>query len=179
MNEELLDVVDENNHLTGESLPRSEVHAGGLWHRTAHIYLFRRHNSEIEILIHLRSKLKDGAPNTWDTRFGGHVHSGVIIEQGALAELKEELGLSKQAEDFIEGEWRKREEDWNREFTKVFYLEYSGSLDDLHFEDDEVQEVKWMSAGDIVKWMTTNPEQWAGSSKGFQEVVATLQDKLK
>jgi len=30
---ELLDIVDENNNLTGEILEREIVHAQGLWHR--------------------------------------------------------------------------------------------------------------------------------------------------
>ena len=33
MNVELIDVLDENGVLTGEVLPRSEVHKRGLWHR--------------------------------------------------------------------------------------------------------------------------------------------------
>ena len=30
---ELLDIVDENNNLTGKSLDREIVHKDGLWHR--------------------------------------------------------------------------------------------------------------------------------------------------
>lgn len=33
MTTELIDVLDENGILTGEVLPRSEVHKRGLWHR--------------------------------------------------------------------------------------------------------------------------------------------------
>jgi hypothetical protein len=40
--EEYLDVFDENNQPTGVVLPRRQVHAEGLWHRTVHIYLFRK-----------------------------------------------------------------------------------------------------------------------------------------
>jgi hypothetical protein len=31
--DEYLDVVDENNHLTGQTKPKSEVHRDGDWHR--------------------------------------------------------------------------------------------------------------------------------------------------
>lgn len=30
---ELIDVVDENNQLTGQKTDRNEVHQKGLWHR--------------------------------------------------------------------------------------------------------------------------------------------------
>ena len=41
MQEEYLDIVDENENLTGEKELRSVVHAKGLWHRVVHIYFFR------------------------------------------------------------------------------------------------------------------------------------------
>ena len=38
---EYLDIVDENNVLTGEKRLRSEVHLQGLWHRIVRVYLFK------------------------------------------------------------------------------------------------------------------------------------------
>ena len=76
MEKEYLDLVDENNNLTGEKELRSVVHSTGLWHRTVHIYFFRKINNIFEFLVHLRSKDKDLRPNCWDTRFGGHIKAG-------------------------------------------------------------------------------------------------------
>ena len=42
MLDEYLDIVDENNNLTGKKALRSEIHSYGIWHRTVHIYLFRK-----------------------------------------------------------------------------------------------------------------------------------------
>jgi len=179
MAEEFLDIVDENNNLTGESAPRGKIHAEGTWHRTVHIYLFRRNNNEIEFLVHLRSPFKDLCSNCWDTRFGGHIKSGLTIEEGMKAELKEEIGLDVNSYKLIEGIWRKRDNVLNREFTKVYYLEYGGDLVDLKFNDGEVQRVKWMSVDDIKKSMINNFEEWSAGVAGFTEVSDYLIEKIK
>jgi isopentenyldiphosphate isomerase len=177
--EELLDIVDENNNLTGKNAPRSQVHAEGLWHRTVHIYLFRKKNDKIEFLVHLRSPFKDLHPNQWDTRFGGHIKSGLSLKEGVKTELEEEIGLDAGRHDVIEGYWRKRDKFPNREFTMKYFLEYDGDPDDLKFNDGEVQEVKWMDAQEILESMNKNPNQWSGSAQGMNETWEWLKMKLR
>ncbi len=174
MVEEFLDIVDENNELTGESVPRSKVHTEGLWHRAVHIYLFRKNNEEVEFLTHHRSPFKDLNPDKWDTRFGGHIKSGTNFEDGVKSELKEEIGININLDQLVGGYWRKRDKFPNREFTKTYYFEYDGKLEDLKFNDGEVQEVKWMSVENIKNSMVNNPEKWSGSLKGFTEVSVYL-----
>ena len=121
--EEYLDVIDENNQPTGVVLPRRQVHAEGLWHRTVHVYLFRKGANGLEFLLHLRSKLKETSPGLWDTRFGGHIKAGQSVEDGVRDELQEEIGLDTSRIQLIEGEWQKRDFPPNREYTKVYFLE--------------------------------------------------------
>jgi 8-oxo-dGTP diphosphatase len=178
MSEEFLDIVDENNELTGERELRSKVHAEGIWHRTVHIYLFRRSNDAIEFLVHLRSPFKDLRPNCWDTRFGGHIQSGSTLEKGVRAELKEEIGLDVDKYKLLEGFWRKSGEMPNQEFSKIYFLEYTGDVADLKFNDGEVQEVKWLSIQSIKDSMINNLEQWAPGIKGFTEISDYLLKKI-
>lgn len=178
-NEELLDIIDENNNPTGEAQPRSVVHAQGLWHRTAHIYIFRKtSNNDVEFLVHLRSASKDLAPNRWDLRFGGHIKAGQDISQTVHQEIRDEIGLDIKLENLIEGMWRKRNKYPNNEFTKVFYLNFVGNTDELKFNDNEVQRVKWMSKGDIQESMKKEPEIWSGGLSGFEEILADLTGKI-
>lgn len=37
MPDEMIDICDENNNLTGIQKKKSEAHESGLWHRAAHI----------------------------------------------------------------------------------------------------------------------------------------------
>ena len=48
---ELLDVVDENGVPTGTVVSREKAHAEGIRHRTAHVWLVRRRNGNVEILL--------------------------------------------------------------------------------------------------------------------------------
>lgn len=167
MEEELLDIVDENNNLIGEIAPRSKIHAEGIWHRTVHIFLFRKNNGQIDFLVQLRAPFKDLNPNKWGTSFAGHIKSGATIEEGVKSELQEEIGLDIDFEKLLGGYWRKRDKGLNREFTMTYFYEYNGKLEDLKFNDGEVQEVKWMSIEDIRRSMVEDPEKWAGKVAGF------------
>lgn len=178
MPEEFLDIVSENNELTGESALRSRVHAEGLWHRTVHIYLFRKVNNEVEFLVHLRSPFKDLNPNKWDTRFGGHLKSGTTIEEGVKSELKEEIGIDIDPDILIEGMTYKRDKFPNKEFSKIYYLEYSDGLGSIKFNDGEVQEVKWMSVAEIKKSIAENQNEWSGSLSGFTDISDYLLEKI-
>lgn len=178
MAEELLDIVDENNELTGENAPRSKIHSEGIWHRTAHIYLFRKNNGEVEFLVHYRSPFKDLNPNKWDTRFGGHIKSGVSLGNAVKSEIKDEIGLDIDYNKLIEGDWRKRDKFPNREFTKVYFLEYKEDLSNLKFNDGEVQEVKWMSVQKIKSAMAKNPKKWSAGIAGFTAVSNYLIEKI-
>ena len=179
MADEYLDLVDDDNQLTGKSELRSVVHSTGLWHRTVHIYLFKKSGDGIEFLVHLRSKDKDLHPNCWDARFGGHIKAGVSLEGGVMSELKEELGLTVGVSKLLEGEWRKADKYPNCEFSKVYYLEYNEPLENLHFNDGEVQEIKWLPAEEILHSMGENPEGWAGRRDSFEEVFNFLKSKIE
>ncbi len=87
--QELLDVVDENDRVTGVKT-RGEIHALGLMHRAVHILVF---NSGGELFIQKRSMRKDNNPGLWDSSAAGHVDSGEDYYDCAIRELGEELGI--------------------------------------------------------------------------------------
>lgn len=174
---EYFDIVDENNLPTGERRLRSEAHSYGSWHRTVHVYLFKK-VSGIEFLVHLRSKTKDLNPNKWDTRFGGHLKAGENVQNAIKEELQDEVGLTLEPPNLIQGEVYKRGEHPNREFTYTYYYKFEGEIQSLKFNDGEVQKVKWMSSSEILKSMTKEPEVWSGDKDGFIEILNVLESKI-
>ena len=174
MADEYLDIVDEQNKLTGDKQLRSVAHSTGLWHRVVHIYFFRKANNTIEFLVHLRSKDKDLAPNCWDTRFGGHVKAGESVETGVMNEMKEEVGFQADPSKLIEGEWHTGGRYPNQEFQKPYYFEYNEPLENLSFNDGEVQEVKWMPYEDILNGITEDPKKWATKKEVFESISKYL-----
>ena len=96
--EEIVDLVDENDNVTGTAL-RSDVHGNpSLVHRVAHVLVF---NSKGELFLQKRSMNKDVQPGKWDTSVGGHLDSGELYYQAAIREMEEELGIKPEKVDFL------------------------------------------------------------------------------
>lgn len=88
---EYIDIFDENNNPTGEIKEKNLAHEQGDFHRTAHIWII---NDKNELLLQKRSASKKSHPNCWDISGAGHIRAGETVIQGAIRELKEELGVS-------------------------------------------------------------------------------------
>ena len=59
---EMLDIVDENGVPTGQSVLRTTAHAEGLRHRTSHVWIVRRKNGRVQVLLQMRCAAKDSYP---------------------------------------------------------------------------------------------------------------------
>src|SRR5205809_6346109 len=90
MTEEIVDVVDECDHIVGQER-RSEVHRRNLRHRAVHVLVF---NSKGELFLQKRSMAKATFPGAWDSSASGHLYSGEDYDPCAVRELQEEIGLS-------------------------------------------------------------------------------------
>ena len=52
---ELFDICDEQGTPTGDTVERSEAHAKGICHRTAHIWIAKQENGRYKVLLQKRS----------------------------------------------------------------------------------------------------------------------------
>ncbi len=87
--EEHFETFDDEGTSVG-LVPRSEVHRLGLWHRSAHVFLF---NSRGELLVQKRAPDKDLYADLWDYSVGEHLKPGESFTEGAIRGLNEELGV--------------------------------------------------------------------------------------
>lgn len=87
---ELLDVVDENDHVVGQAL-RREVYARGLRHRC--VFVLARDASN-RVFVHRRTEQKLIFPSLYDMFVGGVVGAGESYDDAALREAEEELGVA-------------------------------------------------------------------------------------
>lgn len=93
---EYIDIFDENNNPIGEIKEKNKAHEDGNFHRTAHIWIM---NNKKELLLQKRSPTQKSHPNCWDISGAGHIRAGEIVLQGAIRELKEELGVSSKEDE--------------------------------------------------------------------------------
>ena len=94
---DMIDVLDSSGNLTGEVLSRKEVHRLGKLHRAVQLYLL---NEENKLLLQRRSELTDHYPSMLSISVTGHVDAGESSLEAVRRELREELGLNAENQDF-------------------------------------------------------------------------------
>lgn len=141
---ELLDLVDERDHVIGTVLKHQTERDPTLIHREVAILI---HRGE-ELLWQLRSAAKTVMPLTWDLACAGHVGAGDQPDAAAARELREELGL--------ELELRALERRLVRRPTETYFAYvYAGGLGadvPLRLDADEVAAVEWCDETAYRRW---------------------------
>jgi len=161
--EEMLDVLDERGIKTGETLPRSEVHKRGLWHRIIVVAIINEKN---EILIQQRSHNKKKNPDMWDISVTGHLSAGQDSLMAATREISEEvsvsLGYSVDVKDFRFMFSYKKEEKVNdeyidRQFYDFFILRQFGLNEtNIRFQSEEVQAIRFVTINELNRMREQN-----------------------
>lgn len=149
---EMFDIRTPEGEPTGEVKERSAVHRDGDWHGTAHIWLVRRKNGKIEVLLQKRSRLKETFPGCYDASCAGHLSAGDSFIQGALRELQEELGLEAKEEDlFLGGIYPCQVDEWfggihilDREISAVYLYDKPVKEEELKLQEEEEEGVCWI-----------------------------------
>jgi isopentenyldiphosphate isomerase len=110
------------------------------------------------LLCQRRSLLKDSAPGKWEPFFGGHLQPGIEYLEGARTEVSEELGIKFNENDLQL--WKIVKSDRGREFQGVFICNWNGKSEDLVFEKEEIDQLKWVPLSDVEKivLVDTNPD---------------------
>lgn len=172
MADELIDIFDKDNNSTGCQKMKSEAHRLGLWHRTAHVWIYNDHG---ELLLQKRASNKALWPDVWDISAAGHIGAGETEIIGALREIKEELGLTVEPEDLLLIKIQKGtiiyKDINNCEFYYIFLLKFNGSIKDLKMQSEEVQDIKFISFEDLNKDLVKNPEIYFPHGTYWLEII--------
>ena len=150
---ELLDIVDEYGNKTGEVVEREKAHDLNLFHWEISVFLI---NDKKEILLQKRAATKRMNPNMWGS-CAGHVDSGEGIEETALRELEEEIGIKFSIDDLhVLEEMQVTKKEINSHLTRVYYIYYNGN--DFKIQTEELSEVKWFNIDDVINMIKNNDE---------------------
>ena len=152
MMKEFLDIVDENGQPTGEIVDRETAHAKGILHRTSHVWIARKRDEKVQILLQKRAKHKSSFPGCYDISSAGHIPVGDRYEISAFRELEEELGVKAEEKDLIYCGDRKviwddvffGKEFHDRQISRVFLLWLDREESDFTIQEEEVDGVLWM-----------------------------------
>lgn len=165
---ELLACFDESGKPI-EPKTRKEVHSQPykIWHAVTNIWVIKQGLN----LCTKRSFKNEGNPGKWQTYVGGHVQYGHGFEETAVKELKEELGLmSDMGKPIFIGQERYEPAE---HITAMYAFFWSGSSEDIHPIDGEINEAKWMNYDDYLADKETNPENWCNNirTETYQKIL--------
>ena len=133
---ELVDLYDGQKELTNETVDKKAV-PDGKFRLSVHVWIT---NDKGELLVQQRLATAHKFPNMWAVT-GGSVKAGETSLDGVLRELSEELGInaSKEEMKFIASYRR------IKDYVDVWVLNKNINIDDIVMQEDEVQDVKWVT----------------------------------
>lgn len=142
MADELLDVVNDEDMVTGQAM-RSIVHQQGLQHRGVHVFLF---NEKGEMLIQKRSADRANSPSLLDCSVSEHVKAGESYLEAAMRGLKEEMGVEG-IKVTLRGKIQMEYGPNDNEISEI----YEGKVDpsQVNFDPEEISEVRYMGLDEI------------------------------
>ena len=176
---EFFDICDEYGNPTGGTIERTEAHAQGVCHRTAHIWVVRttgqpdeelseqkfqepklqEHSETLhyQVLLQKRAANKDSFPGRFDTSSAGHIQAGDEPRESALRELHEELGIqATDAELSYAGKFHIRYEKEfhgkmfrDNEVAFVYVYEKPIDISTLTLQEEEVECVEWFDLEEV------------------------------
>lgn len=175
---ELLDVVDENNNLTGEKEERSIIHEKGIYHREVAVWIM---NKKGEILLQKRAATKKQHPNKW-ALCAGHVDSGETVEQAIVREMEEEIGMKVTIDDLeflcIYNEPAEMPESniKNFNFKYMYFLKTDWKIEDYKIRLEELSEVRYIPFEEFERMIKNKDENVTFSSRSY---MRDMMEKLR
>ena len=172
---ELIDIVDENNQLTGQVEDRWVAYEKGLWRRTVSCWIM---NEKGEVLLQKRTPNKKRNPNKW-SKTGGQVDSGETPEEAIFREVKEEIGIEIPKEQIkVVDIFKNNDKKPRFAYNFIFVVNYK--LEDYILQKEEVAEVKYVTIEDMEiakKDNNTNYTFCNWKDEDFYKEMQLLKDK--
>ena len=145
---ELIRVVNELGEYTNEVLDRKEIHDKNLLHNEISVFII---NNNREVLLQKRSENKRFNPNKWGT-CAGHVGINETLEDAAVREIEEELGIIVDKKDLkilFEKEFLLR--NINSSVKYYYYVKTDKDIKDFNIQKEELSEIKWFKINELIE----------------------------
>ena len=164
---EMLDIVDEADTVVAQAT-REAIHQGNHLHRATHMLV---HNSQGDIFVQLRSMTKDMHPGLWDTSAAGHVDAGETYIDCAVRELREELGITIEADQLNEFLRIEPSAKNGYEFVRVYMLKSDG---EITLEEAEIDDGRWLTTTTLDNWLPESPDDFTPDFRHIWQNAKTL-----
>ena len=144
---ELVDVVDMNGNPTGVVLDKKEARERNLIYKVIVVFVI---NDSKQVLFQKRSANLRYMPNRW-ALCAGHVKASEGLEDAAIREVKEEMGLDVSKEKIHSfGEVEDNIGENDSHLTYFFYIKTNKKENEFILQPEEVSEVKWFDIDEMI-----------------------------
>ena len=155
--DEYIDILNKKGESTGETCLKSEAHKKGIYHASAHIWIF---DNDKNVLIQKRAANKDTFPNLWDISVAGHISAGEAPLTSALREVEEEIGMiiSKEQLHFIGTSKKSVQHHANlidNELHYIYVCEIAFNINSLKIQKEEVSALQSIHLNDLIEKVKT------------------------
>jgi isopentenyldiphosphate isomerase len=142
--EELIDALDHNGNIIGV-VGRRFANRTGVLHLCAQIFVLVRTEQGMAVIFQRRSTAKRVSPGVLDISASGHVTHGDTVEETAVRELAEELGIVCAQDDMVNVgrrvDFYEAPGVLSRIFGDVFILVLDQMPESVAFDPDEIDEL--------------------------------------
>lgn len=140
------------NGLPTSAITRQQARKGML-HGASHVWIWRQGKNGIELLLQRRAHDKATWPGFLDISAAGHIDAGETPLEAALRETAEEIGLILQPTDLMllfscRAYLLPDNSDIIEHEIRWVYA-YRWQETELHFVDQEVESVEWLSLDEV------------------------------
>ncbi|MDP9961508.1 isopentenyl-diphosphate Delta-isomerase [Chryseobacterium lathyri] len=153
--EEFVVLVNPEDEVLG-LMEKQQAHINGLLHRAFSVFLF---NSKGEMLLQKRAPEKYHSPKQWTNAVCSHPRENETYLEAAKRRLREELGIETELSEKFSFIYKADVGGglWEHELDHVFVGSYEA---DFNLNQNEVEEVRFISMEDLDKEMKEAPENF-------------------
>lgn len=144
---------------------------------TVHVWLWRRANNTVELLVQQRSMRKKSHPGMYDISVAGHIDAGETPCETAVRECKEEVGLGIDESRLVFA-FAIRKTNVPNVIAHVYVCEISGEFTPM-LQEIEVDACEWISLDTLKSW-SVNPKahNLAPHGIGYYQVLIEQLERL-
>jgi isopentenyl-diphosphate Delta-isomerase len=163
-NKEYVILVDHENNEIGKE-EKLAAHQQALLHRAFSVFLYRKRNSKIEILLQQREKNKYHCGGLWANTCCSHPRQGEEILAAGKRRLKEEVGIHLE-DALVDVGWFHYKAEFENGLTEheidhVLIGAFDEELESIAFNPEEVETLRWMTLDEVTEDMTQHLETYS------------------
>lgn len=174
---ESIDILTADGEQTGTHAERSIIHSKGLWHRTVHVWIRNRAG---ELLLQKRSLNKETHPGLWDISSAGHLSAGDSSSEGAVREVREELGIIIDAKKLqylfsLKQHWETPDGSIiENEIKDVYLYTTPVEIEDIRIDSKEVSDICSFNVENLKNQLLTNKDQFVPHEEEYRRLFGIL-----